>query len=114
MSAHSTNVVEKTLEALDDPKLVARVLELVDAHFRGIPSLREISVDVYEVSERSDVRLKMESHGWVINVIELTEGLYSKRSFGSYDEEDYNFYDNNYDDDNDYKNDSDYWRRQSD
>jgi len=33
MSAHSTNAVEKTLDALDDPKLVARVLALVDAHF---------------------------------------------------------------------------------
>lgn len=87
MSAHSTNVVEKTLEALNDLKLVARVLELVDAHFRGIPSLREISVDVYEDSERS---------------------------FGNYDEEDYNFYDNDYDDDDDYKNDSNCWRRQSD
>lgn len=87
MPAHSTNVVEKTLDALDDLKLVARVLALVDAHFRGIPSLREISVDVYEDSERSDVRLKMESHGWVINVVERLGGRDNERSFGNYEDD---------------------------
>lgn len=38
-SLHSTNAMEKKLDALDYPKIVAEALSLVDARFRAISSL---------------------------------------------------------------------------
>jgi hypothetical protein len=76
---------------------------------RAISSLQEIIVEVYEDGPSADIRMKMESHGWTINVIEQVEEWDRDRSFSDFDDDDYR-----YDYDCDIDNDSNFWRRAGD
>jgi len=69
-SLYSTNAMELRLDALDNPKVVTEALKLVNTHFRGLSSLEEIIVEVYEDGPSDHIRRKMESHGWTISVAE--------------------------------------------
>lgn len=104
------------LDALDSPQIVVEALALVDARFRAISPLREVIVEVYEDGPSADIRRKMESHGWTINVTEQVEESDFDGSFSDVEDHDYSYDDYG---DNDYDEfdemfDDDYWRRAGD
>jgi hypothetical protein len=86
-------------------------LALVDACFRAISSLEGIVVEVYEDGLGTDIRRKMESHGWAITIMERVEESDFDGSFSDYGDYDYG-YNNDYDSDEMF--DDDYWRRAGD
>ncbi|KAF4213898.1 hypothetical protein CNMCM5878_009888 [Aspergillus fumigatiaffinis] len=115
IAADSTNAMEYQLDSFDSPKICAKALALVDAHFREISSLQEVVIEVYGEGPSSDIRRKMESQGWKLNVVEPAEEEEwdVDRSWDDIEDEDYLFDD--YDDvDYDIDNDSDFWRRAAD
>jgi hypothetical protein len=115
IAADSTNAIEYQLDSFDSPKICAKALALVDAHFREILSLREVVIEVYGEGPSSDIRRKMESQGWKLNVVEPAEEEEwdVDRSWDDIEDEDYLFDD--YDDvEYDIDNDSDFWRRAAD
>ena len=117
-SLESTNGMELRLDALDNPNVVVEALRLVDTHFRGISSLREIIVEVYEDGPSDDLRRKMENHGWKISTTKYVAEEDLDRSFSDFDYDDdddyYYGYDRFSDDDYDIDKDSDFWRRAAD
>ena len=111
----STNTMENRLVSFDSPSICARALALIAACFRAISSLQEIVVEVYEEGLSSDIRKKMESHGWILKVVEPVEveEWDVDRSWDDF-EDDEHLYDDNDDDDYDIDSDSDSWRRAAD
>ncbi|KAJ5472011.1 hypothetical protein N7539_008580 [Penicillium diatomitis] len=71
-------------------------------------------VEVYEEGPSSDIRRKMESHGWILNVVEPVEEeeWNDDRSWDDVEDDEF-LYDYD-DDDYDIENDSDFWRRAAD
>lgn len=105
ISPYSATAMIPKLDELDSPGIVSQVLALMDARFRAISSLQEIIVNVYENNPNADdTRMKVESHGWTVDVIEQEEEWDSGRSFGDF--EDNNCLDDDYGDDYDIDNDS--------
>ncbi|KAF7889782.1 uncharacterized protein EAF02_002197 [Botrytis sinoallii] len=66
----STNAWQTTLDELDNLNIVAEALAIVDSHFRAIPSLQNITVNLYEEGPGDYIRREMMSHGWTINTTE--------------------------------------------
>lgn len=120
VASESTSIMENRLDSLDSPTICAKALALVAARFKTISSLQEIIVEVYEERPSSDIRRKMESHGWILNVVEPVEEEEwnndrtwddvedDESLYDDYDDDDYD------DDDYDIDNDSDFWRRAAD
>ncbi|KAJ5110558.1 hypothetical protein N7532_001093 [Penicillium argentinense] len=107
--------MENRLDSLDSPMICAKALALVAARFKTITSLQEIIVEVYEEGPSSDIRRKMESHGWILNVVEPVEEEEWNEDRSWDDVEDDEFHYDDYDDDDyDIDNDSDFWRRAAD
>ncbi|KAF7590108.1 hypothetical protein BBP40_003264 [Aspergillus hancockii] len=110
-SPRSKGGLEPRLGPNGGPEIVTEVLAEIDAHFRAISSLQEIIVEVYKDGISDFTRMEMESHGWVIRVV---EGEWDERSWGDFEDDD-RFYSDDYDvDDYDIDNDSDFWRRAAD
>ncbi|KAF4763040.1 hypothetical protein N7455_010837 [Penicillium solitum] len=70
VASESTTELEYHLDSLDSPNIYAKVLAMIDAHFREISSLQDIVVEVYEEGPSSEIRKKMKSHGWILNMVE--------------------------------------------
>ncbi|KAF5989182.1 hypothetical protein FBULB1_1148 [Fusarium bulbicola] len=118
-SLHSTRSMEVRLDNLDHYSIATEALHLVNTHFRAIPSLSEIILEVYEDGPSDSLRRKMKSYGWVLSEHSFEEEEYSDRRFSDMDFDDYGYGsddDNNSynDDDYDIDNDSDFWRRAAD
>ncbi|KAF5643416.1 Benzoylformate decarboxylase [Fusarium tjaetaba] len=118
-SLHSTWNMEVRLDNLDHDSIATEALHLVNTHFRAIPSLPEIILEVYEDGTRDSLRRKMKSCGWVLSENPNEEEEYWDRRLSDIDSDDYGYgYDddnNSYDDDDyDIDNDSDFWRRAAD
>lgn len=112
----STDGVTLSLDALDNPNIVVEALALVNAHFRALSSLQDITVEIYEERPSAHTRKSMGILGWNFEVTETVEEEDSD-GFLSDIEEDYDRYDDDSDGDDgsyDIDNDSDYWRRASD
>ncbi|KAK8016088.1 hypothetical protein PG993_014277 [Apiospora rasikravindrae] len=111
-SLHTTHHMEIRLDTIEHPKVATEALKLVDTHFKSIPSLQDIIVEVYEFGPNDYIRRQMVRQGWTISTIEEEEDRESKGSWPDYDDYDYD----GYSDDGDYDvdNDSDYWRRTAD
>lgn len=80
--------IEYRLDALDCPKAATKAITLVDTHFRAIPSLEEIIVEVYEDSRSGYARNEMKRRGWTITVKEWGsdfDGFYRYDGNDSYD-----------------------------
>ncbi|CEO59645.1 hypothetical protein PMG11_04313 [Penicillium brasilianum] len=115
LAAESTSTMENRLDSLDSPTICAKALALVAARLTKISSLQEIIVEVYEEGPSSDIRRKMESHGWILNVVEPVEDEEWNNDRPWDDVEDDEFlYDDYDDDDYDIDNDSEFWRRAAD
>ncbi|KAL3471632.1 hypothetical protein BJX99DRAFT_21127 [Aspergillus californicus] len=119
VASESTSVMENRLDSLDSPKVCAKALSLVAARFKTISSLRDVIIEVYEEGPNSDIRRKMESHGWILNVVEPVEEEEwdNDRAWDDFEDNEslYDHYDDDdYDDDYDIDNDSDFWRRAAD
>jgi hypothetical protein len=85
--------MEFAIDALDSPWAAAEALALVDARFKAISSLKEIIVNVYDEPPSCDLRKKMRSCGWTIEVTEREESKESVGSFDGYDDYfDYDYY----------------------
>lgn len=85
--------MEFAIDALDSPRAAAEALALVDARFKAISLLKEIIVNVYDEPPSYDLRKKMRSCGWTIEVTEREESE-SVGSFDGYDDYlDYDYYD---------------------
>lgn len=115
-SLDSTNAMELELDGLDNPNIVIEALRSVNACFRGISSIQEIVVEVYEDSPSDHIRNTMRNHGWTISTTEYVEEEEQGRGWS---DDDYGFSDydggGDYDDDDyDIDNDSDFWRRAGD
>ncbi|KAF5648036.1 dynamin family [Fusarium sp. NRRL 52700] len=118
-SLYSTESMEHRLDNLDDDGSIAtEALNLVDTHFRAIPSSPEIILEVYEDRPSDSLRRNMKSYGWVLSENPSEEEEYWDRRFSDADSDDYGYgYDgyNSYNDDEyDIDNDSDFWRRAAD
>ncbi|KAJ5139053.1 uncharacterized protein N7515_003901 [Penicillium bovifimosum] len=117
-AAETTYEMEAKLESFDSPKLYDKALGLVAAHFRTIPSLQKVVVEVYEEGTSLDIRKKMENLGWIPEVVKPMEkaewdfewDMEERWSPDMLDDDD----DDDYDDDYDIDNDSDFWRRAAD
>lgn len=70
ITSESTDAMEYRLDSYDSPNICAKAFALVDAHFREMRSLQDIVVEVYEEGPSLDIRKKMKSHGWILNVVE--------------------------------------------
>ncbi|KAH6652794.1 hypothetical protein BKA67DRAFT_301437 [Truncatella angustata] len=118
-SLWSSNAMELKLDALDYPKIVNEALKLADSHFRGIPSLQEIIVELYEDGPNDHIRRQMKSYGWTIRTTENVEEEEWDRNWsdaGFDDDYDDDYYHDSGDDYDPYEfdNDSDFWRRAGD
>lgn len=67
---HDTESMEYKLDWFDNPKICDRALAMVDAHFRAIPSLREIIIEVYEHGPSSYIRKNMKNLRWTLVLVE--------------------------------------------
>jgi hypothetical protein len=103
--------MENRLDSLDSPTICAKALALVAARFKTISSLQEIIVEVYEEGLSSDIRRKMESYRWILNVVEPVEEEWNNDRTWDDVEDDESLYNDYDDDDYDINNDSDFWRR---
>jgi len=70
---YSSDGLEWKLDGLGHPEVVDEALELIDTHFRGIPSLQKIVVQLREKRAKEDIRRKMERRGWRIKTTEYVE-----------------------------------------
>ncbi|KOS45197.1 hypothetical protein ACN38_g3861 [Penicillium nordicum] len=89
MAPESTDTMERHFGSLDSPNICANALVLVDARFREISSLQDIVVEVYEKVSSSDMRKKMKSHGWKLNVAEEEDGFENDEYLCQYDSDYY-------------------------
>lgn len=72
---------------LNNPPIAAEVLDLLDARFRAISSLKEVIVDVYIYDDNGlsdDLRKKMCDYGWTIKVTKL--GKLKKNKYANYED----------------------------
>jgi len=99
---YSAKNMERKLDALDNPKLVAEALSLVDTRLRAILSLQEIIVEVYKDGLSDHIRKEMQSHGWTISATEYVEVEEEDRTPFHRDYSVTDYYD-------DYDNDGYYW-----
>ena len=74
--------MEKAIDALDSPRVATKVLALVDARFKAIPSLKEVIVNVDDKHPNDDLRKKIRDYAWTI---EVSEYLYVFGLFDEYD-----------------------------
>jgi hypothetical protein len=110
-SPRSKGGLEPRLGENGGPQIIAEALAEIDALFRAISSLQEIIAEVYKDGISDFSKKEMESHGWVIRVVEEE---WDERSWGDFEDHDH-FYSDDYDvDDYDIDNDSDFWRRAAD
>ena len=120
VSVDSTSDMEDRFAALDDftaldhPKVVTEALRLINTHFRAIPSLQKVIVEVCEDGPSDLLRKEMESHGWTISTAKNVEEDDFDDSLSDFDFDDYGH--DSGDDDDDYDDydiasDSDLWRR---
>jgi hypothetical protein len=66
---------------LDSSPIAAEALDLLDARFKAISSLKEVIVDVHIYDDEGlsdDLRKKMRDWGWTIKVTKLEESWYSR------------------------------------
>jgi len=117
-SLHSTSAMEATLDNSDNNIVANEALKTVDTHFRTIPSLKEIVLDVYEDGPSGYIRERMKSHGWTLRTIANVEEEDWGEDWRDMDDDDYD-YDYGYDDygdedEYDIDDDSDFWRRAAD
>jgi hypothetical protein len=75
ISLGSVNYMLLRLDALDSPRSVSKALALLDTQFRAISSLKEVIFEVYEVLLSGDIRRKMESNGWTVQIKDEIEEL---------------------------------------
>ena len=82
LSRSSTRAMEYRLDNLEHPKVVTEALKLLDARFRAISSRREKRLsdrggshtalsfifEMYEDSQNDDIRRKMKSYGWTLDI----------------------------------------------
>jgi hypothetical protein len=118
-SLYSTSNMELRLDNLDHYSLATEALDLVDTHFRAMPSLPEIILEVYEDGPSDCLRKRMESHGWILSKNAVAEEECWDSRLSDFNSDDYGYgygYGYDYDDDDDYDidNDSDFWRRAAD
>ncbi|KAF7898377.1 hypothetical protein EAF00_004823 [Botryotinia globosa] len=112
----STNAWQTRLDELDNLNVVAEALGLVNSHFRAIPSLQNITVNLYEEGPGDYIRREMMNHGWTIKTTENTKSdddpndVYQWLDPPQDDDDDDDYSVDNYDIDND----SDFWRRAGD
>ncbi|OBT84907.1 hypothetical protein VE02_06542 [Pseudogymnoascus sp. 03VT05] len=62
-SRRSTSAMELELDCLDNPKIVAEALTLVNNRFRAISSLKDIIVELNEYNLEDDMREQFENQG---------------------------------------------------
>ncbi|KAL8877941.1 MAG: hypothetical protein Q9192_008559, partial [Flavoplaca navasiana] len=60
----STDLRERKLIRLDDPKVITDALKMVNKYFLAIPSVPEISIEVDEKIWDDIIRIEMKSLGW--------------------------------------------------
>lgn len=120
-SLDSTDDMEYRLDYLEHFKVATEALKLVNTHFRAIPSIQEIILEVYEDGPGDHVRSKMKEYGWKLSTTANIEeedwdrGL-SDVDFGRHHGSDFDDDGggDDYDDEYDIDNDSDFWRRAAD
>lgn len=118
MSVYSTHAAELRLDALDHNGLISEALAKVDRVFRGIQSLREMRVIVYEEAPNDYTRREMTRLEW--QIITIPEESEFGGGISDYDDnydDDYDhrsMFDSISDEDYDIDNDSDFWRRAAD
>ncbi|KAF5872911.1 uncharacterized protein Bfra_008188 [Botrytis fragariae] len=111
-----TNTWQTKLDELDNLNIVAEALALVNSRFRAIPSLQNITVNLYEEGPGDYIRREMMNHGWTINTTENPPSdddgndVYQWLDPPDDDDESSDYSVDNYDIDND----SDFWRRAGD
>ncbi|TGO61927.1 hypothetical protein BOTNAR_0121g00130 [Botryotinia narcissicola] len=115
----STNAWQTRLDELDDLNVVAEALALVNSHFRAIPSLQNITVNLYEEGPGDYIRREMMNHGWTIKTTENPNSDHDTNDIYQWldppqDDDDYNDDDDYSVDNYDIDNDSDFWRRAGD
>ncbi|QKX61717.1 uncharacterized protein TRUGW13939_08872 [Talaromyces rugulosus] len=71
----NTHTMGLELDAIESPEIVTKALSMIDARFRGIASLKEVILEVYEDAPILDIRERIESQGWTINVVEREEEI---------------------------------------
>ncbi|KAH8774772.1 hypothetical protein F5883DRAFT_412127 [Diaporthe sp. PMI_573] len=113
-SLYSTNAMEFRLDNLEHHTVANEALKLVDTHFRAIPSLQEIILEVYEDGPNGHIRGRMKSHGWTLSTTEYVEEEDWGRNFSDFDDDDYGYGDEDDYDNYDIDDDSDFWRRAAD
>ncbi|KAF5603814.1 uncharacterized protein FSUBG_7063 [Fusarium subglutinans] len=109
--------IKSRLDNLDYYSIATKMLHLVNTHFKAIPSLPEIILEVYEDGPSDSLRRKMKSYGWVLSENAFEEEKYWDGRLSHIDSDDYGYDDDNnsYDgDDYDTDNDRDFWRRVAD
>jgi len=86
-------------DTLDDSLIIADALDLPDMHFKAIPSLKEIVVNVQVYGEEDlsdDLMKKVRDCGWTVEVTKLEVPkkvwIYDEGRFEFDNEEDYNAY----------------------
>lgn len=65
-SRTSTFFMAYTVEWLGDPEIITGTLEMINTHFRAIPSVLEIIIEVHDHIPDDFIRMEMKSHGWEI------------------------------------------------
>ena len=88
-SLYSTYAMEFRLDNLEHHTVVNEALKLVDNHFRAIPSLQEIVLEVYEDGPSGHIRGKMKSHRWTLSTTENVEEEDWGRDFSDFGGDDY-------------------------
>ncbi|KAL2211079.1 hypothetical protein CC79DRAFT_1331447 [Sarocladium strictum] len=113
----STVAMENRLDNLDNFNTATEALELVNIHFKAIPSIREIVLHVYEDGTGVQLRQRMTEYNWELSTTPyLSDEVYEYwgRDFSDDDyDNDYGYDEAGYDD-YDIDNDSDFWRRAAD
>ncbi|KAJ5550005.1 hypothetical protein N7535_002053 [Penicillium sp. DV-2018c] len=70
MVAGGIDLIARELFAFGTPQLSDKALELVAAEFEALPSRPKIVVEVFKERPSLDLRSKMESYGWTLEVVE--------------------------------------------
>ena len=73
ISADSIDFIEFMVYAFENPRTVDKALAHVDARVKALSSVSEIIVNIYEDGPSPNTRSKIESYGWLINVVEREE-----------------------------------------
>ncbi|SPJ74501.1 uncharacterized protein FTOL_04232 [Fusarium torulosum] len=66
-SLYSTSNMEFRLDNLEHYGVATEALHLVNTHFKAIPSLAKIVLEVYEDGPSDYLRRRMESYGWILS-----------------------------------------------